>query len=128
MSYIFWHFKKHKINVESGEDVFRFHLRPEDNSDLPKITSSVLKTRGTLSMNKVYRYLIRKLIAEKAIENVGDDQQADLIIEISCNGVLLNTFIQLKEVREKYWLDKPADELLELRYRKKNELEEHLKV
>jgi hypothetical protein len=114
--------------VESGEDVFRFHLRPEDNSDLPKITSSVLKTRGTLSMNKVYRYLIRKLVAEKAIDNVGDDQQADLIIEISCNGVLLNTFIQLKEVREKYWLEKPADELLELRYRKKNELEEHLKV
>jgi len=65
--------KRHKINVESGEDVFRFHLQPEDNTDLPKITSSVLKTRGTLSMNKVYRYLIRKLAVEKAIEAVPDD-------------------------------------------------------
>ena len=121
-------FKKHKINVEAGEDVFRFHLQPEENSDLPKITSSVLKTRGTLSMNKVYRYLIRKLASEKAIEQVPDDQQADSVIEISCNGVLLNTFIQLKVVREKYWQGKPADELLELKYRKKNEVEESIKL
>jgi hypothetical protein len=85
--------KKHKINVESGEDVFRFLLQPEDNTDLPKITSSVLKTRGTLSMNKVYRYLIRKLALERAIDEVPDDQQADSVIEISCNGFLLNTFI-----------------------------------
>ena len=65
--------KKHKINVEAGEDVFRFLLQPEDNTDLPKITSSVLKTRGTLSMNKVYRYLIKKLANEKAIEEIPDD-------------------------------------------------------
>jgi hypothetical protein len=53
--------KKNKINVESGEDVFRFYLYPEEGSELPKITSSVLKTRGTLSMNKVFRYLLKKL-------------------------------------------------------------------
>jgi hypothetical protein len=50
------------------------------------------------------------------------------VIEISCNGVLLNTFIQLKVVREKYWQGKPAEELLELKYRKKNEVEESLKM
>ena len=49
------------ISVESGEDIFRFHLVPEYNSDLPRITNSVLKTRGTLSLHKVYKYLLKKL-------------------------------------------------------------------
>jgi hypothetical protein len=53
--------KRHKINVESGEDVFRFHLIPCYNSDLPRITTSVLKTRSTLSLHKVYKYLVKKL-------------------------------------------------------------------
>lgn len=69
--------KKHKINVESGEDIFRFHLFPLQGTELPEITKSVLKTRGTLSMNKVYRYLIKKLVAEKAIEEIPEDQPAD---------------------------------------------------
>ena len=45
--------KNHRVNVESGEDVFRFNLIPEFGSDLPRITSSVLKTRSTLSLHKV---------------------------------------------------------------------------
>lgn len=49
------------INVESGEDVFRFHLIPEYYSDLPRITNSVLKTRSTLSIHKVFKYLVKKL-------------------------------------------------------------------
>ena len=53
--------KQNGINVEAGEDVFRFHLVPEYNSDLPRITNSVLKTRSTLSLHKVYKYLLRKL-------------------------------------------------------------------
>ena len=53
--------KNHKINYDGGEDVFRFHLSPDYNSDLPRITHSVLKTRSTLSLHKVYRYLIKKL-------------------------------------------------------------------
>lgn len=52
---------KNKINVEGGDDVFRFYLFPEQYSDLPKITSSILKTRGTLTMLKVYKYLLKKL-------------------------------------------------------------------
>ena len=64
---------KNKINVEGGDDVFRFYLFPEQFSDLPKITTSVLKTRGTLSMHKVYKYLIKKLSSEKVIEDLPDD-------------------------------------------------------
>ena len=85
--------KKNKINVEAGEDIFRFYLYPDPSSELPKITSSVLKTRGTLSMNKVFKYLIKKLQQEKAIEESPEDQQADSIVEIMCNGVVLNPFM-----------------------------------
>jgi len=66
--------KKHKINVESGEDIFRFYLFPDPSSELPRITSSVLKTRGTLSMNKVFKYLIKKLQTDKAIEEFPENQ------------------------------------------------------
>ena len=52
---------------------FRFYLFPDQYSDLPKITSSVLKTRATLSMHKVYKYLIKKLSSEKVIEDMPDD-------------------------------------------------------
>jgi hypothetical protein len=65
--------KKAKINVESGDDIFRFYLFPNSDSELPKITTSVLKTRGTLSMNKVYKYLTKKLAQDKHIEDVPDD-------------------------------------------------------
>ena len=34
---------------------------PDLNSDLPKITHNVLKTRSSLSLHKVYRYLVKKL-------------------------------------------------------------------
>lgn len=64
--------KNNGINVEAGEDVFRFHLMPDYNSDLPKITHSVLKTRSTLSLHKVYRYLIKKL-QEANVEDYLDD-------------------------------------------------------
>jgi hypothetical protein len=113
--------RRHRINVEAGEDVFRFYLFPDDASELPRITSSVLKTRGTLSMNKVFKYLIKKLISEKAIEDVPDEIQADFIVEILCNGVVLNPFMQLKVVRERYWAHQPPEQLLRLHYRKREE-------
>ena len=85
--------QKHKINVEGGDDVFRFYLFPDQYSDLPKITSSVLKTRATLSMHKVYKYLIKKLSSEKVIEDMPDDQPADSVVEILCSGVVLNPYV-----------------------------------
>ena len=55
-----------RINCQGVEDVFRFHLLPElVSSDLPQITKSVLKTRSTLGLNKVYKYLFRRLLSLK---------------------------------------------------------------
>lgn len=95
--------QKNKINVEGGDDVFRFYLLPDQYCELPKITSSVLKTRATLSMHKVYRYLIKKLQAEKAIEEMPEDSLADSLVEILCNGVVMNPQIQLKSVKDQHW-------------------------
>jgi hypothetical protein len=53
--------KANKINFEGGEDVFRFYLVPEQFSDLPRITNSVLKTRSTLSLHKVKSIFILNL-------------------------------------------------------------------
>ena len=52
-----------------------------------------MKTRGTLSMHKVYRYLIKKLQADKIIEESGEDQVADSLVEILCNGVVMNPYV-----------------------------------
>jgi hypothetical protein len=84
--------KQHGVNVEAGEDVFRFHLLPEYNSDLPKITTSVLKTRSTLSLHKVHKYLTKKLEESNAEEFSPDFNQGTLEsqIVITCNGKELN--------------------------------------
>jgi len=77
--------KQHKINVESGEDIFRFNLVPEYNSDLPKITNSVLKTRSTLSLHKVYKYLVKKL-SENDCDLMLNCQTSELdVLGITCN-------------------------------------------
>lgn len=70
------------INVESGEDVFRFHLIPEYYSGLPRITNSVLKTRSTLSIHKVFKYLIKKL------NEIDGKEILDLMI--TCKGLQLD--------------------------------------
>lgn len=112
--------RQNKINFEGGEDVFRFYLIPEQYSDLPRITNSVLKTRSTLSLHKVYKYLIKKLQTDHVIEELNDDQQADSFVEILCNGIILNPYIQLKVAKEKYWHFQ--DQLLTLNYRRKENL------
>ena len=91
--------KQQGINVESGEDVFRFHLIPEYNSDLPRITTSVLKTRITLSLHKVYKYLVKKL-AELIFDDENNDTPIDQSVIIVCNGEILSPSLQLKSVKE----------------------------
>ena len=91
--------KNNGINVEAGEDVFRFHLMPDHNSDLPKITNSVLKTRSTLSLHKVYRYLFKKLQEANVEEYLGDESVENAIL-ILCNGAILETSMQLKHVKD----------------------------
>eukprot|EP00347_Sterkiella_histriomuscorum_P009893 403339469 len=109
--------QKNHVNVECGDDVFRFYLLPEQYSELPKITSSVLKTRATLSVHKVYRYLIKKLYNERAIEELPEDALADSQVEILCNNVVMNPQLQLKYVRDKFWNN--DSQILVLHYRKK---------
>ena len=109
--------KNHKINYDGGEDVFRFHLSPDYNSDLPRITHSVLKTRSTLSLHKVYRYLIKKL-QEANVEDYLDDAPVEDSIVILCNGHILETSLQLRQVKDQHW---PFEErLLTLSYRRKD--------
>lgn len=81
--------------------MFRFHLLPElVSSDLPQITKSVLKTRSTLGLNKVYKYLFRRLLSlkvddllrpENGVRDELDDSQIppEDKIEILCNGKYL---------------------------------------
>jgi len=95
--------KVNKINVEGGEDVFRFYLVPDQFSDLPRITNSILKTRSTLSLHRVYKYLIKKLATDHVVEEISEEQVADTMVEILCNGVVLNPYIQLKWAKEQYW-------------------------
>ena len=92
---------KKNIECQGVDDVFRFHLLPElTSSDLPQITKSVLKTRSTLGLNKVYKYLFRRLLSLKIEDLVRDpndptevitDTNIEMIvpeekIEILCNG------------------------------------------
>lgn len=118
--------KSHGFNVKGGEDVFRFNLLPEPFSGLKKITQSVLKTRSTLSIYRVYKYLAKRLINDLNLlppdfpENCIDHDEfvAKLNIEIHCQGVALQPHMQLKQVYEKYW---DGEDLLTLYYRNKME-------
>lgn len=104
--------------MESGEDIFRFHLVPEYNSDLPRITTSVLKTRSTLSLHKVYKYLIKKLI-ENQCDDITEDGTPESYVVIVCNGTVLDPTIQLKAAHEIYWPF--TDKLLTLHYRRQDD-------
>lgn len=108
--------QRKKIKCEGVEDVFRFHLLPElVSSDLPQITKSVLKTRSTLGLNKVYKYLFRRLVNLKVEDLLrSDNGQREVLhddsnippedkIEILCNGKYLKPTLQLKDVKELYW-------------------------
>ena len=79
--------KQHGIGVEHGEDIFRFHLVPAPNSDLPRITSHILKTRSTLSLHKVYKYLVKKL-SDSGVEGIAgaDEVTAENLLHIHCNS------------------------------------------
>lgn len=103
--------KQNGINVDAGEDVFRFHLIPEYNSDLPKITTSVLKTRSTLSLHKVYKYLIKKLEETKTEDLFPEfsSQNQESAVVILCNGKELSESLQLKTCKELHW---PYDDKL----------------
>jgi len=103
--------------VYSGEDTFRFYLIPHKPSELAPITHSVLKSRSTLSMQRVYKYLLRKLNIDYNTMGMTPDS----IAEILCMGVILPLEMSLQDVKARHWSDKPDDEYLRLTYRRKSE-------
>lgn len=137
-----------RINCQGVEDVFRFHLLPElVSSDLPQITKSVLKTRSTLGLNKVYKYLFRRLVSLKVDDLLRPENgQRDVVddsmippedkIEILCNGKYLKSTLQLKDVKEMYWQppfvenipQNQVEELLILHYRRKFSKHEQVEI
>ena len=139
---------KKNIQCQGVDDVFRFHLLPElTSSDLPQITKSVLKTRSTLGLNKVYKYLFRRLLSLKIEDLVRDpndptevltDTNIEMIvpeekIEILCNGHYLKATLQLKEVKELFWQGPFTNpnydpNLLILQYRRKFSKTENLAI
>jgi len=88
--------KNNNINCDAGEDIFRFHLIPAPNADLPKITNHILKTRSTLSLHKVYKYLIKKLQDAKVEGFENEDMSHENMLHIHCNGQTLDRTLQLK--------------------------------
>lgn len=117
------------------------------SSDLPQITKSVLKTRSTLGLNKVYKYLFRRLLSlkvddllrpENGQRDVVDDSQIppEDKIEILCNGKYLKPTLQLKDVKEKYWQppfvenipQNQEEGLLILHYRRKFSKQEQVEI
>ena len=118
------------------------------SSDLPQITRSVLKTRSTLGLNKVYKYLFRRLVSLKVDDllrpengqtNPNNDDSIippEDKIEILCNGKYLKSTLQLKDVKELYWQppfvenipQNPAEELLILHYRRKFSKQEQVEI
>ena len=72
---------KSKIECQGVDDVFRFHLLPEvTSSDLPPITKSVLKTRSTLGLNKVYKYLLKRLMQIKIDDLIRNENDPNSVI------------------------------------------------
>ena len=94
-----------------------------------------MKTRSTLGLNKVYKYLFRRLLALKVEDllrndnNEFQDNNIDHIIpeekiEIMCNGKYLKPTLQLKDVKDLFWqepFENPNHnpDLLILHYRRK---------
>jgi hypothetical protein len=85
------------------------------SADLPQITKSVLKTRSTLGLNKVYKYLFRRLLIMKVddllVNSTADGEEVlnqDQVnpeekIEIFCRGSYLPPTLQLKDVKRLFW-------------------------
>ena len=92
------------VEVELREDVFRFQLLPDPNCSLSPITNNILRTRSSLTIQRVSHYIQRKL--EKTEE-----------IHILCKGIVLSPYMTLKEVQNDLW----DNSMLSLFYRLKTD-------
>lgn len=97
-----------RATVHIYEDIFRFQLEPTPGSKLPSITSNVLRTRSSLSILRVSKYICRRLERNDIDVDVRTTQVvfADKVLtpyqtlqEISSqfNGAMLALEYRLKE-------------------------------
>ena len=91
--------------VELRDDIFRFQLLPTPDTSLTSITNNILRTRSSLTIQRVAHYVYKKL------------QQAVCNIDIVCKDRILSSYMTLREVEYDLW----DNSMLTLHYRLKSE-------
>lgn len=85
-----------KVKVFLHEDTFRFQIAPFPGSTLPQITNNILRTRGTLAVQRVTHFVQRKLERDNLEIEVN-------AIQILCKDKLLSPYRTLKEIQRNMW-------------------------
>lgn len=96
------------IYVELRDDIFRFQLLPSNDTSLNSITNNILRTRSSLTIQRVAHYVCKKISLP-----VGSG------IDIICKGKVLSSYMTLKGVEQDMW----DASMLTLHYRLKAETE-----
>lgn len=94
-----------KCYVELRDDIFRFQLLPTTETELSSITNNILRTRSSLTVQRVAHYVYKKL------------QQEVCNIDIICKDIVLSSYMTLREVENDLW----DNTMLTLHYRLKSE-------
>ena len=89
-------FQGTKIKVILHEDTFRFQIAPFPGSSLPQITNNILRTRGTLAVQRVTHFVQRKLERDNLEVEVRS-------IQILCKDKVLSPYRTLKEIQHSMW-------------------------
>ena len=76
--------------VELRDDIFRFQLLPAPETVLGSITNNILRTRSSLTIQRVAHYVYKKL------------QQPACNIDIVCKNRVLSTYMTLREVEHDF--------------------------
>lgn len=94
------------VYLELRDDIFRFQLLPGPDTCLSSITNNILRTRSSLTIQRVAHYVCKKL-----------SQPVGSGIDILCKNVVLCSYMTLKGVEQDMW----DSSMLTLYYRLKTE-------
>lgn len=84
------------VKIDIRDDVFRFHLHPMPGSSLQGITTNILRTRGSLAIQRVCHYVLKKLDR--------DDISIDVrCMQVLCREKVLTPYQTLKDVNRELW-------------------------
>jgi hypothetical protein len=97
-------------HVELRDDIFRFQLLPTPETCLNSITNNILRTRSSLTIQRVAHYVFKKL------------QHGANNIDILCKGRVLSSYMTLRDVERDMW----DNSMLTLYYRLKEETQKIL--